>query len=184
MMDTQQNIIDSAILVFNDDLSASLEKVADKAMVTRRTLHRYFKDRSELVAACATDMRRRCSKAMANALNSSTNSLEQLEQMLYAGVDCGAKYSFFHKMHNKEGHQHHHQNKDCAEYDAMYQHYQAVILKLQDEGKVSKQLTNEWIFMFFTGVVSATVNADSMGTVAKQSLKQFAWFSFSKGIGI
>ena len=184
MIDTQQKIVDSAILVFNDDLSAPLEKVADKAMVTRRTLHRYFKDRSDLIAACAKDMRKRCGKAMGGALNSSNDPLEQLEQMLYAGVDCGAKYSFFHKMHNREGHQHDHQNKDCAEYDAMYRYYQEIILDLQEKGKVSKQLTSEWIFMFFTGVVSATVKADSMGTVAKQSLKQFAWFSFSKGIGI
>lgn len=184
MIDTQQKIIDSAIVVFNDNLSAPLEKVAEKAMVTRRTLHRYFKDRNELIAACGKDMRKRCSKAMSEALNSSNDPLEQLEQMLYAGVDCGAKYSFFHKMHNREGHQHDHHNKDCAEYDAMYQHYQEVILDLQKNGKVSKQLTSEWIFMFFTGVVSATVKADSIGMVAKQSLKQFAWFSFSKGIGI
>jgi hypothetical protein len=36
----------------------------------------------------------------------------------------------------------------------------------------------------FQGVVTATINAELSGTVAKNSLKQFAWFSFSKGIGI
>lgn len=184
MTNTQQKIIDAAIVVFNDDQSASLEKVAEKAAVTRRTLHRYFKDRNELIAFCAEDIQRNCSKAMRIALASSDDPLVQLEQMLYAGIDCGAKYAAFHKLHNSEGHQHQHNNQNCAEYDSLYNHYEQVIFKLQDNGSINKQLTAPWIYTFFTGVVSATSNADITGTVAKQSLRQFAWFSFSKGIGI
>ncbi|QNL48260.1 TetR/AcrR family transcriptional regulator [Olivibacter sp. SDN3] len=184
MIDTQEKIIESAILVFNDDLSAPLERVAEKASITRRTLHRYFKDRSELIALCGQHMRKRCSKAMAEALNSSEVPLEQLEQMLYAAVDCGVRYAFFHKLHSREGHQHRHENKDCAEYDAMYEQYERVIVKLQDEGTITKHTSVEWIFIFFTSVINATVQAETAGAVAKQHLKQFAWFSFSKGIGL
>lgn len=184
MIDTQQKIIDAAIAVFNDDHSAPLEKVAEKAAVTRRTLHRYFKDRNELIAFCAEDIQKNCSKAMATALASSNDPLVQLEQLLYAGINCGVKYAAFHKLHNREGHQHQHSNQNCAEYDSLYKHYEQVIFKLQDNGRIDKQLTAQWIYTFFTGVVSATVNADTTGTVAKQSLRQFAWFSFSKGIGI
>jgi len=184
MVDTQQKIIDAAIAVFNDDQSAPLEKVAEKAAVTRRTLHRYFKDRNELIAFCAEDIQKNCSKAMTAALASSDDPLAQLEQMLYAGIACGTKYAAFHKLHNSEGHQHQHSNQNCAEYDSLYKHYEEIIAKLQDKGRINKQLTTQWIYTFFTGVVSTTVNADRAGTVAKQSLRQFAWFSFSKGIGI
>lgn len=184
MQNTQQNIINAAILVFNEDYSAPLEKVATKASVTRRTLHRYFEGRDELLACCEKEMQRSCQQAMTQALNSSANPLTQLENLLYAGVDCGAKYSFFSKLHHRSEHQHCRQNADCAEYDALYARYGAVIRQLQAQGTISPHLTAEWVTVLFSGVVLATINADSFGTVARNSLKQFAWFSFSKGIGI
>lgn len=68
---TQQRIIDAAIIVFNEDFSAPLEKVAEQADVTRRTLHRYFKHRTQLLKSCEADMQQRCTQAMQNALASS-----------------------------------------------------------------------------------------------------------------
>lgn len=184
MQDTQQAIVDAAILVFNEDYSAPLEKVAARAAVTRRTLHRYFTGRDELLARCEQEMRRSCYQAMTQALDSSANPREQLENMLYAGIACGAKYSFFSKLHTRPEHQHSPTNADCAEYDAMYARYRAVIDRLQAEGSISPHLTAEWVMMLFSGVITATINGDAFGTVAKSHLKQFAWFSFSRGIGL
>jgi AcrR family transcriptional regulator len=184
MQNTQQKIIDAAIQVFNEDLSAALEKVAERASVTRRTLHRYFKDRNELIALCEKDMQRSCNNAMLAALNSSDDSLKQLENMLYAGIDCGAKYSFFRKLHTRQEHKHNHKDKDCAEYDAMYERYRNVMLELQDRGIISKNVTIDWVTTLFGGVITATINAVEFGSVARTNLKEFAWFSFSKGIGI
>lgn len=184
LANTEQKIIDAAIQVFNEDLSASLERVADKAGVTRRTLHRYFKDRNDLITICEKDMEINCKKAMTVALDSSDDPLLQLEQMLYAGVDCGAKYSFFHKLHNRDGHNHTEQNVDCATYDEVFERYNKVIVNLRDKGVISPHITVEWVNMLFMSVVTATVNGVDFGTVAKKSIKQFAWFSFSKGIGI
>jgi AcrR family transcriptional regulator len=53
---TRQDIIDRAIVLFNKDMSLSLEKVAKKAGVTRRTLHRYFRDREELIKSSSDEM--------------------------------------------------------------------------------------------------------------------------------
>ena len=47
---TEQIIVEAAILVLNEDYSAPLEKVAERAGITRRTLHRYFTGREELLA--------------------------------------------------------------------------------------------------------------------------------------
>jgi AcrR family transcriptional regulator len=184
MENTQQNIIDAAILVFNEDFSAPLEKVAERAAVTRRTLHRYFKGREELLATCEKDMRRNCKQAMTQAMNSSADLLKQLEHMLYAGVDCGAKYAFLSKLHTRPEHTHSHEQAECSEYDTMMARYRNVVAQLQDKGIISKHITGEWVAMLFQGVVSATINAETTGAVTKSSLKQFAWFSFSKGIGV
>src|SRR5690606_4896059 len=184
MADTRQRIIDAAIDVFNDDPSAPLEKAAEKAAVTRRTLHRYFKDRNDLLSACSNDIRKRCSKAMNDVLDRPDAPLLKLEQLLYAAIDCGTKFASFHKLHNSGVHVHHGSNADCAAYDAMRLQFLHFIGQLQEQGSVSRQLTAEWIHFFFSSLVDATVKADTAGAVARLSQKQFAWFSFSKGIGI
>ncbi|MBK1438781.1 TetR/AcrR family transcriptional regulator [Parapedobacter sp. ISTM3] len=184
LVDTKQRIVDTAIAIFNDDQSASLERVAEKASVTRRTLHRYFKDRRELLAACSKDIRKRCSEAITAALDNPGDPAWQLEQLLYAAIDCGVKYAFFHKLHHSEDHDHRSANDDCAAYEAMHRRFLQFIVHLQEQAIITKHLTAEWIYCFFSGVVNTAVSADSTGAVARLSQKQFAWFSFSKGIGI
>src|SRR5690606_12865728 len=123
MTDTKKRIIESAIRIFNEDLSAPLQKVADNANVTRRTLHRYFKDRNELVAICRQAIESSCKKAMIAAIQSSDSPLIQLERMLYAGIECGAKYSVFYKLHQSKDHKHTHNNRNCADYDYIYNQF-------------------------------------------------------------
>lgn len=182
-LNTEQTIVEAAILVFNEDYSAPLEKVAERAGVTRRTLHRYFTGREELLTCCALDMQRSCREALDQALASSPDPLVQLENMLYASVDCGAKYAFFNKVHTRQ--EHHHvpqQAADCAEYDALQTRCRAVITRLQREDLISAHLPVEWVFLLLSGVVKATIEARAAGSGGAY-LKQFAWFSFSKGIG-
>lgn len=182
--DTRQNIVDSAIFIFNEDLSAALEKVAEHASVTRRTLHRYFKDRQELLTACQDEMQRCCGRAMAAALQQSESPLEQLELILHAAIDCGVKYAFLHKLHTAHDHHHAHKNKECQRYDETTGKIRALVEKLQRKNIISKRLTPEWILSFFPGVVSATIHSHTAGITNTADLKQFAWYSFSKGIGI
>lgn len=184
LLDTQQRIIDAAIVVFNEDLSAPLEKVAEAASVTRRTLHRHFKDRNELLVLCERDIRLRCRKAMAEAMNCSSDPLKQLENMLYAGISCGSKYSYFNKLHNRQEHQHSAANEGCAEYDELCENHRKITLKLQESGVISRNITAEWVIMLFSGVIATAINAEINGSVAKNNLKKFAWYSFSRGIGV
>jgi AcrR family transcriptional regulator len=182
--DTKQNIINAAIIIFNEDLSAPLEKVADQANVTRRTLNRYFHSREELFVSCNQEMQKSCSKAMKLAEESSDDPLVQLEQWLYAAIDCGVKYAFLYKLHHMHGHEHVRKDKDCAKYDRTFDKILAILEKLQAKGPINKLLTIEWIEVFLSGIVTATINSHASGNVDKASLKKFAWYSFSKGIGV
>ena len=182
MTDTKKRIIESAIKIFNEDLSAPLQKVADNAAVTRRTLHRYFKDRSQLVAICKQAIETSCKKAMIAAIKSSDEPIIQLERMLYAGIDCGSKYATFYKMHQKADHTHTHQNKNCADYDYIYNQFQHIIIKLQKERKVSSAMSPEWIQVLHSGIIDSTVNARETTTKNFEDIKELAWTSYSKAI--
>ena len=56
---TRKAILDAAIRVLAADPSASLGQIADAADVGRTTLHRYFPDRAELLAAVMQEAGRR-----------------------------------------------------------------------------------------------------------------------------
>lgn len=184
MQNTQLTIVEAAIAVFNEDYSAALEKVAERAGVTRRTLHRYFTGREELLTSCEKEMQRSCKQAMSQAMTSSDQPLTQLEHMLYAGVSCGAKYSFLSKLHTLPQQHYSIPAADAAEYEAMHARFRQIIFDLQRAGTVNPHLTADWVQQLFNAIVAATVSAVTTGAVAPRSVAQFAWFSFSKGIGI
>ena len=182
MTDTKKRIIESAIRIFNEDLSAPLQKVADNANVTRRTLHRYFKDRNELVAICRQAIESSCKKAMIAAIQSSNDAYTQLERMLYAGIECGAKYSVFYKLHQDKDHKHTPNNKNCADYDYIYNQFQHIIIELQKEGKVNPAMSPEWIQVLHSGIIESTVNAREVTTKSMEEIKDLAWTSYIKAI--
>jgi AcrR family transcriptional regulator len=182
MKDTRQKIIDAAIDIFNEDLSAALETVADRAEVTRRTLHRYFTDRQDLLVACHHAMQESCRKAIEAVYGNFNNPLERFENILYAAIDCGVKFSFLHRLHNNEHHAHEHHNKDCKAYDRTFDRFKSTLDDLKREKLLEESLTMEWIEMLVTGIVTAAINAEKAGTVARTSIKKFAWHSLSKGI--
>jgi AcrR family transcriptional regulator len=182
MSDTKKRIIESAIRIFNEDLSAPLQKVADNADVTRRTLHRYFKDRNELVAICRQAIESSCKKAMIAAIQSSDDAHIQLERMLYAGIECGAKYSVFYKLHQGKDHNHTHNNRNCADYDYIYNQFQHIIIKLQKEGKVNRAMSPEWIQVLHSGIIESTVSAREVTTKSMEEIKDLAWTSYIKAI--
>lgn len=179
MQDTQQKIVDAAIVVLNDDWSASMDKIARQAEVTRRTLHRYFDDRQDLYASCQQEMRRSCQQAMSAAYARFADAGQQLEHLLYASIDCGTKYAFLHKLHLVLP-----QAPDSERDPEPFQLLHRVLLRLQQRGDLRPELPVPWLTMFFLGVVQATIHAETSGTVARQALKALAWNSFRQGIGL
>ncbi|MDN3693233.1 helix-turn-helix domain-containing protein [Chryseobacterium tructae] len=99
-MSTQQKIIDAAISVLNENFSATFEDIAVSCGINRRTIHRYFKSRNELLEVCNKNMMEAWELAAIKACNSSEDPLVQLEHLLYAGIDSGTKYAFLIKLND------------------------------------------------------------------------------------
>jgi hypothetical protein len=104
--------------------------------------------------------------------------------MLNAGIDCGAKYSFFYKLHQHENHNHSKENKDCAEYDYIYNSFNEIVKDLQKKGIIDKGMTVEWIQNLHTGIIISTVNANYANHSNKRGIRDFAWKSFINGISV
>jgi AcrR family transcriptional regulator len=184
MNETMFKIADTAIRIFNQDPSAKLETVAEEAGVTSRTLYRYFKDRAVLLNFCRERMSVTCRAAMETAFKGSDDLLKQLELTLYAGIECGSKYAFFDKMNHLPEMQQVLVSKKDDGYDELQQRWLALIIELQQRKSVSTELSPAWIQQLFSAMVSTTLSAIQSGSIAPKDVKKFAWYSFSRSIGI
>lgn len=184
IQDTRQAIIEAAIVVFNEDLSAPLEKVAERAGTTRRTLHRYFKDRKELMTSCETEMQKACRIANTTAYNASDDPMKRLENMFHAGLNCGTKSAFLNKIHNQHGHNHSHSDKNCSRYDDTVSLWKSHLIFMQEHKLISMDLSICWINAFYNSIVSATILLKATHEYDAEQTRKFAWYSFSKGIGL
>lgn len=184
-MNTQQKIIDTAISVLNENFSATFEDIAVRCGINRRTIHRYFKNRNELLEACNRNMMEAWELATIKACKSSEDPLVQLEHLLYEGIDSGTKYAFLIKL-----------NDDVQSFSTAYKSEQSesyfkirnqlfkAIQELQKEKVIDNQFPLPWIKILFTSVISATITAFRSGDIAHNNVKKLAWQSFSRSIGI
>lgn len=184
-MNTQQKIIEAAISVLNENFSATFEDIAIHCGINRRTLHRYFKSRNELLEECNKNMMQAWQLAAITACNSSEDPLVQLEHLLYAGIDSGTKYAFLIKL-----------NESNTSSSAVYETEQSeiysrkrsqlfdAIRELQKQDVIDVQFPLPWIRILFTSVITATITAFRSGDIAQNEVKKLAWHSFSRSIGI
>lgn len=184
-MNTPQKIIDAAISVLNEDFSATFEDIALSCGINRRTLHRYFKSRNELLEACNKNMMEAWEYAAINACNSSDNPLVQLEYLLYAGIDSGTKYAFLIKLNDqgKFSGTVYESEQSTAYVQRRNQLFDA-IQELQKQQVIDPQFPLPWIRILFTSVITATITAFRSGDIAQNEVKKLAWYSFSRSIGI
>jgi AcrR family transcriptional regulator len=181
---SDQQILQAAIEVLRADFSAPLEVIADKAGINRRTLYRRYRDRDQLILACKKEMMLICKAAMNLAYNSDKQPLKQLESMLYAGIDCNYKYAFLNNLQQRE------QPKLFSDHDKgdlndnVKVKWHKIVISLQKEGVISKDISVYWIFFLFDGMISTTITAMESGDVDINDIKRYAWDSFARSIGI
>ncbi|MFD6138976.1 TetR/AcrR family transcriptional regulator [Promicromonospora sp. NPDC060271] len=90
---TRQAVLDAAASVWARDFSASLSAIAERAEVSRSTLHRYFTDRQALIDALLLDSLARL-EALDGGVAAHGSAMDTLEQYLRAGVAMGDRVIF------------------------------------------------------------------------------------------
>lgn len=183
MKTNRDKIIQSAIVILNKDESASIEQIAVEAGITRRTIHRYFTDRQDLIESCKKEMLLLCNTAMTNSYESSEEPILKLENMLYAAIEVGHQYSFLKKIYQRSNFSDI-SNSDELEYDNVKLRWFKLVQQMQNSSLINKELTLPWIYNLFGGIIDIAITALKSGDVAANDIRKFAWLSFSGSIGL
>lgn len=184
MLNKGEYILNSAIEILNGDFSASLEKIADDAHISKRTLYRYFEDRETLIKACYSHMLETWHSAMLDAIKKDNNPIRQLEEMLYAAIDCGTKYIFLAALEIRPINLDEIDRVKFAAYEQARNKWFSLIPELQKKNIIDDQLSASWIRHLFINTVRTSVQALNTGDVAPNHLKNIAWRTFRRSIGI
>lgn len=183
MKDTRDKIIDAAVFCLNKNEKASVDEIANYLEINRRTIHRYFKDRDNLLQCCLQKMMTKCNLAMSNAYESSINPVEQLEAMFYAALSIGTEYSFVKKLFNRSSYRQT-LKSETLDYESVKEKWFRLITVLQGSGIIDKTIPISWIYNLFGGMIDIAVRAQASGDVAVNQVKRFSWNSFQRSIGI
>ncbi|WP_231955110.1 TetR/AcrR family transcriptional regulator [Occultella aeris] len=92
---TRAAILDAAAALWARDYSASFGAIAERADVSRSTLHRYFPDRQALVDALLLDSLPRLG-AVADSVTPHDSPMDALEAYLRAGIEIGDRVIFLY----------------------------------------------------------------------------------------
>lgn len=183
MKDTKDKIIEAAVFCLNENEKASVDEIANYLGVNRRTIHRYFKDRDNLLQCCLRKMMAKCNLAMGEAYGSSTNPIKQLEAMFYAALSVGIEYSFVKKLFNRSGYGQTLES-ERLDYESVKEKWFRLIAGLQNSGVINKALPISWIYNLFGGMIDIAIQAQASGDVAINEIKSLSWNSFQGSIGI
>ena len=183
MTGTKAKIIAAAVKCFLNNESDTLEKIAEQAGVSRRTLHRYFENRQELLESCKNEMLNSCNQAMIEAYDSDKDPIEKVKNMLFAAIEQGANYSFIKRIYERSNFSDLDSKKEF-ESDNVKAKWLKIIKKLQEEKRINHELTIPWIFNLFGSIIETSIYAVEAGDVARNDSKTFAWISFKGAIGL
>ncbi|MDD7886751.1 TetR/AcrR family transcriptional regulator [Flavivirga sp. 57AJ16] len=183
MISTRTKIIAAAVRCLRNNQSDTLEKIAEEAGVSRRTLHRYFENREDLIESCKNEMLVSCNKAMTTAYASDKDPIKKIRNMLFAAIEQGANYSFVKRIYERSNFSDLDRKKEF-ESDNVKSKWLKTINELQKAKRLNTELTTPWIFNLFGSIIETAIYAVESGDVAKNDNKNFAWISFKGAIGL
>ncbi|MCU7616237.1 TetR/AcrR family transcriptional regulator [Chryseobacterium sp. PBS4-4] len=183
MKDTKDKIIAATVFCLNMNENASIDEIANHLGINRRTIHRYFKDRNNLLQCCLSKMMSKCNRAMADAYESSADPIEQVEAMFDAALSIGIEYSFVKKIFKRSNYGQV-LKSESLDYESVNQKWCRLITGLQHSGVINNLLPISWVYNLFGGIVDIAIQAETSGDVAINEIRNLSWDSFKGSIGM
>lgn len=175
-MSAKEILIQTAISVLNDDASATMLTIADKAGVNRRTLHRHFSSKEQLVKACVAAISSQILKDVKQAIEQHASPVDQLKQMFVDDVAKGQHFEFVQKFRTLSD------EEVKTEFEEMGQLFYGVLDKLKESGTADAKLSNDWLAYVWMGLVRSTNQALKDGAIAPKVAHELGWNAFSAGM--
>ncbi|OLF10366.1 hypothetical protein BU204_31680 [Actinophytocola xanthii] len=174
---TRRAVLDAALSLWSRDFSAPLGDIADRAQVSRSTLHRYFPDRQALVDAALVDAIETIERVSEKATANCATAAEELDALMRAMVDVGDLILFLFSDTDRFTGNPHWDSDDEDE-----QELATLITRAQQEGALADDVAPDWAVGCFYSLVFAAASSISAGTLPRHRAADLAVRTFLHGL--
>lgn len=178
MSETKRKILKEAIRTWGMDIGTSLDEIATNADISRRTLHRHYKGREDLMISVFNFIIDEYLIEAHKIIQDNLNQKDQLEAFLNFDIASGSQYMMFCQLRKTS-------YKDIATQNAhfieLYAIYMNLFVDLKNKGEVRKGLSLQWLEIFYSTIVESAVRSIEVG-LNKEECIAMAWSSFWNGI--
>jgi len=178
MKETKIQILQSAITVWGKNLASTLDDIAKHTGISRRTLHRHYSGRDELMDSVFNYIIDEYLINLKYIIKNSSSEKEKLKAFLQFDINSSKKYLVFCQLRKAEFQHIELENENFKE---VYSIYHGLFKKLQDDRVISKDLSLQWIETFYLSIVESSDKIIDSGVDLDECF-DMAWFSLWNGI--
>lgn len=174
---TRTAIVESAISLWARDFQASLSEIAERAEVSRSTLHRYFPERESLITAALATAMNTLECGVEATVEESAPALDQLQALLRTMIDHGNIVLFlFSDPTRFEGY-------DTWDSGSGEHALEPLITQAQNEGSLAADVPPDWIVSTFYSLGYIAAEAIENQSMTKHVAQEVAIRTFVQGLG-
>lgn len=178
MNKTKHIILVSAIEILGKNINASLDDIAVFANISRRTLHRHFSGREDLINSVLAFLLEEYLENIKKALRGRVELTHKLNSLLINDIESANKYLVFSQLRDLHKTNY---TKDNPQIKELLSIYFQLFEQLKVQEKVSDPISLEWLKVFYSAVVEAAIKSIQAGQDKDECLKM-AWLTLWNGI--
>lgn len=178
MKNTKENIIQAAVLLLEVNKNCSLEEIAIKAGVSRRTLHRYFDGKEELIIAVFETLADKYYEGIVEIIGLEKPIIETIKSLFSYDLKMFSSHSTVYYLYESFNDKYKFKDEDLekVEVEAL-----RIFSKLCKEGHCNQKLTPQWINAYFDSIIHLGNNQIKNG-IDYELVEKTIWQLFWNGI--
>lgn len=178
MSETKNKILQAAITIWGKELTASLDDIASHAGISRRTLHRHYSGKDDLMNSVINFIIEEYLSQIKIILQDSSTNKDKLKAFFRYDIDSGSKYMVFCQLRKTNYVDKESENENLKE---LYDIFFSMFKELKKENKINNTTPLQWLETFYSIVVETALRSIDKG-LSKEDCTNLAWTSFWNGI--
>lgn len=176
---TDNKILITAIDLWGKNTSTTLDDIAKHVGISRRTLHRHFDGRKDLVLSVMNYIVREYLETIEEILSEENLSpLLKLKKLFFKDIRSADRYLVYKNLLVKELPDFANENKDVLR---LHQLYHSFFAKIKKDSSIADYVTVEWLEVFYSSIIEASIKIIHIKD-DNEKYSQIAWQSFWNGI--
>ncbi len=178
MKETKNKILQSAITIWGNDMMATLDDIAGNIGISRRTLHRHYTGREDLLKSVFNFIIDEYLLRLKEIMHETSDNKTRLKQFFLNDVESGSRYMVFCQLRKSKYKEFETEDDNFME---VYSIYTNLFQNLKDEKQIRPELSMYWLETIYMLMVEASLTSMDQG-IEKSVCLDMAWSTFWNGI--